>query len=772
MSLIKKMFFFIFIFFQVTTASSKIAIGEWRTHFSYDSADKVVFADNKVYVVANGKLYSYLTNKGTLETYSVLTGLSGHNISFISWCKIEKTLVIIYSDGNIDFLNDSGIFNLPDLKNKVIEADKTVYGIRMEGSKAYLSTGIGLLLIDMKKREIEETYYLNFSSGSTPVYDAAVWGDSIIVVTKSGLYSGNTTSNLVDASLWSPVTFVSGANATEIVRFNNELFVLAGNGNIYKNDTSNWTIFLSDPNISSISVQDSSFLFICAGTNLYMYNSKMQLQNIDPVQNYSISMNADSDLLYVASGERGLSILSNINAKYAILKDSILPNGPAQSTAWNAFFKDGVYYATVGGRWGDRYFYKGDILVYKDEKWSNLQNKEYITNKTGLPLEDFINLAIDPSDNKHYFITSWGEGLYEFRDSVFYKLYSYTNSPLKTAIPGSPNFIRVDGATFDKDGNLWVLNSKADSVLHILKKDGTWYTPFYSNLPNAATWNSILFNKNNQVWMNSVREGKPGIYVLDYNNTLEQTDDDKTRWFFSFTDQDGITLSPQYVLCVTEDLNGEIWIGTIDGPFIVTDPSDVFNSDFSFTRVKIPRNDGTDNADYLLNNVWINCITVDGGNRKWIGTNGYGVYLISADGLNTIHHFTADNSPLPSDYIWSIAIHPETGEVFLGTDQGLVSYRSDATQGAEAYSNVHVFPNPVKPTYTGLITVTGLMESTQIKITDLSGNVIIAGTSLGGQFTWNGYTKRGKRAASGVYLVFCVSEDGTEYQTCKFMIIN
>jgi hypothetical protein len=165
-------------------------------------------------------------------------------------------------------------------------------------------------------------------------------------------------------------------------------------------------------------------------------------------------------------------------------------------------------------------------------------------------------------------------------------------------------------------------------------------------------------------------------------------------------------------------------------------------------------------------------MAVDGANRKWIGTEGNGIYLLSSDGLETVHHFTTQNSPLPSDYLWSIAVNPETGEVFMGTDAGLVSYRSDATEGETGYSEVHVFPNPVRPEYNGLITVTGLIEKSQVRITDLNGNVLTSGTSLGGQFTWNGSLKNGKRAASGVYLVLMASEDGMEKQVCKFMIVR
>ena len=778
MSDIRKFFLLFFLIAKTYSVFSQIAPGEWRTHFSFNSANQVVYADDKVYVEASNKLYSY-SNIGEIKTYSTLTGLNGHNVSYLGWCKSEKTLIIVYSDGNIDFLTNSGIINLPDLKNKSVPADKTVYGLRIVGNKAYLSTGIGLLVLDVANREISENYYLKFSSTYTKVYDAASWSDTVVVATQSGLYWGNVASNLQDASSWSLMASVPQTKITKLVRFNDQLFAYGENGNVYRKNASGWSVLFYDPGITKMLVEED-YLFICAGKNTYMYNSDFQLQDIESIQNKGIAIDITNNLLYIASGTNGLCKLSKVNGKYSVLEDSIMANGPAANTSWKGLFKDDVLYFTSGGQaqnWGNRAFYSGNILTFKDEEWSSLSNIKDIEKASGVSFMDILTLAIDPKDNRHYFMTSWGEGLYEFRDSSFYKLYTNRNSPFVSCIQGdSTHYIRVDGANFDADGNLWVLCSGSDNPLQILKNEDGKYENWcrnlhYANMPWAPTWNSILFTKSNQVWMNSLRHIY-GIFVLDNNNTLEDTSDDQTRWFNSFTDQEGNILSPWAINCVTEDLNGSIWLGTTSGPIVASNPSNVFNSDFYFTRIKIPRDDGSGNADYLLNDIRINCITVDGANRKWIGTNGNGVYLISSDGLKTVHYFSTENSPLPSDYIWSITINPETGEVFIGTDVGLASYRSDATQGVANYSGIHVFPNPVKPEHTGNITVTGLMENTQVKITDFAGNVLIEGTSLGGQFSWNGYTKQGKRAASGVYLVFCVSEDGIENQACKFMIIN
>jgi len=772
----KKFLLLFCLLLQSYAVFSKIPVGEWRTHFSYNSANQVAYGNGKVYVEANNKLYIYSTSTGAIEIASTLTGLSGHKVTCMTWCEAEKTLIIVYSDGNIDFLTENGLINLADFKNKSMTADKTVNGIRVDGSKAYLSTGIGLMVIDVAKREISDTYYISKTSSYTNVYDAAVLNDTVFVTSKSGIYCGNSKDNLLDASSWSSISFLPYAKPIQLVRYNNRLLVLGDNGAIYKKEKIGWSVYFVNSSTTRMNIQDD-YLFICSGNTTYMFNSSNESPVISDIPSKDVAFDKNLNELYIASGTKGLTKLSKTETGFQIVEDSITANGPASNVAWKGLFKDGVLYATAGGQsqnWGNRANYAGDILVFKDEKWSNLKNKDEIVQKTKVPFLDLLNLAIDPNDPTHYFATSFGEGLYEFHDNKYSKLYTNKNSPLESSIVGdSSRYIRIDGATFDPNDNLWMLCSNSNNPVQVLLKDGDyskWATMNYPEMPKSETWNSILFSKRNQVWMNSTREPS-GLFVID-SPVTENTDLVKTRWITSFTDQDENVLSPYYINSITEDLNGAIWLGTVYGPIVANNPSYIFEKNYTFTRIKIPRNDGTDNADYLLNNIRINCITVDGANRKWIGTNGNGIYLVSADGTETLHHFDTENSPIPSNYIWSITINPETGEVFIGTEDGLVSYRSDATESSISFDKIHVFPNPVTVGYNGLITVTGLMENSQVSISNLSGNVLVKGTSKGGLFTWDGFTAKGKRASSGVYIVFCASEDGTNYQTCKFMIVN
>jgi len=223
---------------------------------------------------------------------------------------------------------------------------------------------------------------------------------------------------------------------------------------------------------------------------------------------------------------------------------------------------------------------------------------------------------------------------------------------------------------------------------------------------------------------------------------------------------------------MAQDKNGVIWVGTDIGPFLYSNLTNVFNSDYTCSRVKIPRNDSTNLADYLLVSENIQAIAIDGANRKWIGTKSSGVYLMSENGQQTIQHFTVSNSPLLSNNIMSLAINPLTGEVFFGTDQGIVSYQSDASEAGNTFGDVYAYPNPVRQGFTGVITITGLIDKTQVKISDINGHLVCETVSNGSIATWDGKDVHGRKVSTGIYLAICVNTDGTQSTITKILIIN
>ncbi|MBR3916172.1 MAG: Por secretion system protein, partial [Bacteroidaceae bacterium] len=423
----------------------------------------------------------------------------------------------------------------------------------------------------------------------------------------------------------------------------------------------------------------------------------------------------------------------------------------------------------------DIIFHDGTLMEYhlEDDKWINLP-EDTIVKATGLRYVNICSIDEDPTEKGHYFASSFGYGIYEFRNGEFVKHYNHLNSPLETVVPdpaAASRYVRVPMVKFDKEGNLWCINTGVKDIVKILKKDGTWTSLYYKDIEYLPTMVNPIIDSRGWLWITSL-QGEAGVFCAKTNNTLMDTSDDVSKvWLNRFKNQDGTTYDIYQVYALCEDSNGVIWIGTNSGLFVVEDFNNLFNNNV-FKQIKVSRNDGTGLADYLLSGVYIKAIAIDGANRKWIGTNDNGIYLVSADGQETIHHFTTENSELPSNCIESIAVNNLTGEVFIGTDKGIASYTSDATRPAETLdeNNIHAYPNPVRADYNGSIYITGLTKDCNVKIVDAAGYLINEGTSNGGHYNWDGRNLKGNKVPSGVYYILTYDENGDEGASAKILV--
>ncbi|PLX08922.1 MAG: hypothetical protein C0596_03655 [Marinilabiliales bacterium] len=412
-----------------------------------------------------------------------------------------------------------------------------------------------------------------------------------------------------------------------------------------------------------------------------------------------------------------------------------------------------------GPNWEKAMYYK-----FSQETWNSY---DYTDIPDFSNVKDFVMVKIDPEDPNRYFMGSWVNGLVEVRNDEFYKRYTDENSSL-VKVP-STNYIRIGGMDFDEEGNLWVTNSLTSPQIHVMTSEGDWYGIDYSAYLGGINLGHLIVTENDHKWV--ILPQGVGLFVFDDNGTYSTKSDDQYKKL-SVLNEDGEIVSND-VYSIAEDKDGYIWVGTNKGVVVYYNPEDVFESGtFLGNQVKIPRNDGTDNADILLANEIVTSIVVDGANRKWFGTQTGGVFYTSEDGLEEIHHFTTENSPLLSDNIITIAIVPETGEVFFGTTSGIISYRNTATEASDDYSGVYVFPNPVEPDYSGPITISGLVAGSYVKITDISGNLVYETRSEGGQAIWYGKDLNGNRVHTGVYLVFSTNETGSKTDITKILFIN
>lgn len=521
----------------------------------------------------------------------------------------------------------------------------------------------------------------------------------------------------------------------------------------------------------------------------YMLNQNIQAVAID---NTSIYARNDQGTVYSALLSTNLIDKSNWNATdtypafttdtadwdaYIDIVKTLKPDGPYYNQFYESKIVNGKLYTTGGA------FRSGQIALnnpgiiqeYDFDTWTIYPTN--INEITGFNYMDINCVDIDPTDNSR--VMAAGRcGLYEFKNGVLENFYYKENSPLRPVTSSSTgkyltdDYTLVHGIKFDNDGNLWVLNSQANNVnLLEFTKSGKWISHYknelcYKDNTSMSTMRCLLFDSQGLLWFINTHFNSPCIICYDKTT-------DKVLIYSSFTNQDGTNYENCYPYDIQEDYQGNIWIATNQGPFYIK-KEEKGQSNATLYQEKVPRNDGTNFADYLLSGIHTNGIAIDGGGRKWFATIGNGVFLVSADNMTQLQHFTAENSPLLSNNVQYISINHSSGEVFFLTDKGLCSYIADATVASDDMQkdNVYAYPNPVEPGYTGLITVVGLSFDADVKILTSSGRLVAQGRSNGGTFTWDGCDQQGKRVASGVYMVAAATSDGNKGIVCKLAIIN
>ena len=747
------------------------AIGDWRVHNSYRYATDCRAVGDKVYVLSGGNLYSYNKEDGELLTYDHLTTLSDVKIACIEYSEAIDALVIVYENANIDILyDDETLYNITDFKNKNL-ADKKINNLQVADSMAYISTDFGIVTLNLKRREFGNTYTINHNVNSVALFEGYIFAS-----TSDGVYRGSIVDNLLDNKNWGKVIKYP---LSALAVYKDKLYGIIPTLGFYSFDADGRFKLLLNNNgnerFTYINVADGK-MFVGTPTRVYVYDSPENYVIYSLPEN-TITLCPDGKDFWCCNGTDGLSRLSPKDGKLVETLGGLQPNGPIRNYCDYLGFSSRGNLLVAGGtlNYNDMTFYDGTVMMLDGDDWFNFPEKE-IKEATGLFYKNVTSVAEDPREEGHFFASSFGYGLYEFSDGKFVKHYNHENSILESAISGvyKERYVRVPRLKYDSDGNLWMTNTGTNEIIKVLKNDGTWASLYYKDIAKRPAMLDILFDSRGWLWVTSYR-ADAGLFCAKMNNTPLDTSDDETKFISArLKNQDGIEYDINYIYTFVEDRNGQMWVGTDVGLFVLPNPKKFFDGNVTFNQIKVPRNDGTGLADYLLSNVAIQTICVDGANRKWVGTIDNGLYLVSADGLETIHHFTMENSPLPSNNIVSIAIEPRSGEVFIGTNAGLVSFMGDATEPSAVLdeNTLHAYPNPVREDYTGEICVTGFTKDCNVKITDSAGTLIYQTTSTGGQITWNGCNMRGERVGAGVYYVLAYDEVGDSGAAAKILIIR
>jgi hypothetical protein len=701
-------------------------IGQWRDHLNYQQTIQVVKGD-KIYCATATNLFS-VDNDQEILRYSKTNGLNDIGVQCIGWDETTQQLVIAYTNSNLDLLKKDNVKNIGDIKRSTISGSKTIYSIYCKDGLAYLGSGLGVIVVNLSRYEIKDTWFIGNIGAQVKVNGFTSDAGFFYAATDEGLKrASQTANNLSNYANWQmlsgsnglstgPVKNVVFANGNIVAEKNDSLFILDGNNWRFLYASNSWSIINTTASENKLLVSQRTATGNARVIVLATSGSVEKTLSQSSVISFPRSSVLDAGAVWVSDQFGGLS-------KFGAAVERFIPNGPAGTADGEFVVRNNVLYAAAGSvnsAWNYQYNRNG-IYYFQQDQWTS---KGYFTLPVLDSTLDFITLALDPADASVW-AGSYGGGLVNFKETGQPRIYKRSNSTLQPAI-GDPLSYRVSGLAFDQHNNLWVSNYGAAQNLHVRKADSSWksFTIPFIHQENAVS--QIIVDDINQLWIASPKDN--GLFCYNYGQSVDNTSDDKWKFYRQGTGNGN--LPSNNVLSMAKDRNGFIWVGTDKGIGIIQCTNDVFSAGSCDALLPVVQLDRF--AGLLFKDEIVQCIAVDGANRKWIGTRN-GVWLISPDGDKIIYRFTEENSPLLNNDVKRIVVDPASGEVFIGTLSGICSFRSTATEGGSTNSSVLVFPNPVPPNYAGTIAVRGLVDKALVKIAEMNGRLVYQTRALGGR---------------------------------------
>ncbi|MBR4506381.1 MAG: hypothetical protein IKP21_06370 [Bacteroidales bacterium] len=764
-----KRWLYIALLMMPALAAAQEGIGHWRDCFDYTTVYHVVAAGERVYGSCRGGMYYFSPDDGSATGMGKATGLSDAGVATIAHDQATQCLVVAYDNANIDIIHNDRIYNISDIKRSEMAGNKSINHIRFHDGTAWLATGFGIAVLDLERHEIRETYYIGTGGAHTAVFDIAFTADSIYASTAEGLKSLAIDERFPGISdRWRNDQRLGGTTITELDTIGGTLLLAT-----YTIDPEQLTLYRSNP--SGYSVWASGEIksmrsgggMVCVATPQGVERYNAALQPIDTVRTmewgpvYAFDAVTDNDgTLWIGhawAGIVGIDTDGHIHGN--------IPQGPAAGD--NAYrlvpTLDGMLLCPGGH--SSTYAAAGiepNMFYAEGHSWEGLD----LSNGALAGQHDLLDAAVNPKDTSEIVAALWGCGVVSIRNKKVQEFYNDTTTGvLQSYTPdGIYHTLLTGSVAFDRAGNLWVLNSHSRYALAVRRTDGTWEHFATDALSSLLQVDKLIYDSiNNWLWF-AGRDN--AIYVHDGEGRMARINPNR-----------GSKLETEFVNTIVQDRSGNIWIGTNKGIKVIYDTYNAFKngghgeeSPVSCSNITITNGSF---AEYLMAYENITTIAVDGANRKWVGTATGGLYLISANGLEQIEHFTASESPLYSDKIICIGIQPRSGEVYIGSVQGLQVYRGTATF-AETMPQEHIyaFPNPVRPGYDGPVAIKGFTRDALVHITDAAGHVVYSTQAHGGQVVWKTRTASGTPVASGVYYVFASDAMGSNRSVAKILIIR
>ncbi len=773
---------------SISLLAQDLAVGEWAMHLPVQNVRAITEVENQIYCGSSSSIFSYDKGTGNKEILDRLDGYSDLTISEIDYEEESQVLIAVYKNMNIDMVKNGQVINVPDIRRKII-GGKQINELIIVGKFAYMSCSFGLVIYDIEAEEFAHSP----SSVSTSINQVAIdeANNRIFAATETGIYETSLDNTFISQlqtwELHDETQGIPTSAAKFIVREGDSMYAYTDSTIYqYQSEWETWTpiyeedeywvpqdmsfyngqLLLTEWQETPTGIADARVVII-EGENIFYVTDELRR----PME----SIIGKDGKLWV--GDMWSGLLKRTSSGEM---QSISPNGPKTSDVTQMAVSNGNLWVAPGGVEGN---FSGNtnaqgLFVYTGSWWSNVNR---YTNDALDNIFDIVRVGVNPYNN-HVFLgscggfgpsldePSWG-GIIEFdTDYKLVDIYNTLNTPMSSTSEANYEDVRISGISFDDQGNLWASAYKNPEPIIMRTLEGDWHT--FRPEGNGLSLSDfplldMVVDDYNQKWI--IVDDNRGLLVCNSGENLISANDDTYR---QLDITDGNTLKSSQANCIVKDLEGDIWVGTGDGAIYYSCFGEISDAGFNCParrpEVTVDRQEFT---FYLLAEEIVQAVAVDDANRKWFGTTN-GVWLMSEDGTEQLAHFNEDNSPLLSNNVVDIAINRETGQVFFGTDKGIMSYKGEAIAGGRTFENVLVYPNPVRPDYEGMIAIKGLALNADVKITDVSGKLVYETNSLGGQAVWDGYTYEGVKASSGVYLVFSNSQDGMESYVAKFAIVN
>jgi len=755
---------------------AQVGMGQWRLHVSSGEAIDIVKAENTIFTAFNNGIFVLNRDTEEQELLTDINGLSDIDVSSIYYDEASQAVLVGYENGNIDKITSSSIYNIPAIKLAQVPNSKRINCFQRIGDYVYVATDFCIVKLDLDKDEVKDTYYP--TNGNEAILDLSYSNDTLFALTSNMLKFGILDNPaLPDQSAWqidSRLPVLSSNAYTEIELFNGEQFVL------FKHDDYGLdSVFYLNPNgpllltntpysleINSINVlTDTTFAVNLEGA-IYVYGTSLDL---------IASYNSNNMFVWLSSSrsvwsDEGLWSADKRNGLYLFPSGIGYKKFPIIGPYNNAFYSmdwQNNKLAIASGRLSGKLpsFSKNGIHLFENESWE-FHNVNTVDEWMGKNIWDFIDIAINPENTNQFAVASYSEEPLTVFNGDNVQIYKDTNSSLEFTEIGN-GWSLVSDVLYDNNGNLWALNGYTEKPLNVLDENGIW-----RNFDCGASARNIYTKKmildfNDHLWFASEKEG---LFGYNHSGTLSEVSDDS--YVHLTTGVNSGNLPSDHVTAIAADFDGEIWIGTDAGFAILYNATNTFGSvpgEYDAQRVKVTFEG---NVEYVLGNTHITDIEVDGGNRKWISTINAGILLLSSDGSEIIEQFTTENSPLISNIIFDLKLDQTSGELYIITDKGLVSYRTNSSYEDPTYETCVVFPNPVRPNFTGPVTIQGIRYNSDVKITDAAGNLVYKTTSNGGTATWNCQSINGDAVSTGVYFIWTASNSGKDRKVGKVLVVK